>query len=83
MGEWNDSSTHPESHQEMEVNCQLHASALYPGEEAPDMRLGGPQSRFGRGGIQKNPYSCRESNKNNHVIDKFCKHLTSTVLEVN
>jgi hypothetical protein len=40
----------------MEVSGQLHASAaLHPLKEHPlDRRLGGPQSRSGRGGEEKN-----------------------------
>jgi hypothetical protein len=44
----------------MEVSSQLHApTALPPGKELwfpLDRRLGGPQSRSGRGGLQKNIY---------------------------
>jgi hypothetical protein len=39
----------------MEVSGQLHAPAvLHSRERAPDGRLGGPQSRSGRGGEEKN-----------------------------
>jgi hypothetical protein len=42
----------------MEVSGQLHALAALPlGKEPPyplDRRLGGPQSRSGRGGEEKN-----------------------------
>jgi hypothetical protein len=51
----------------MEVSGQLHAPAALPQGKSPccplDRRLGGPQSRSGRGGEEKNIfYSCRESN---------------------
>jgi hypothetical protein len=39
----------------MEVTGQLHApAALPPGKEPLDRRLGGTQSRSGRGGEEKN-----------------------------
>jgi hypothetical protein len=42
----------------MEVSGQLHAPAALPQGESPryplNRRLGGPQSRFGRGGEEKN-----------------------------
>jgi hypothetical protein len=42
----------------MEVNGQLHAPAALPGRKSPlyplDRRLGGHQSRSGRGGEGKN-----------------------------
>jgi hypothetical protein len=39
----------------MEVSGQLHAPAALPGTWYPlDRRLGGPQSRSGRGGEEKN-----------------------------
>jgi hypothetical protein len=40
----------------MEMSDQLHApAALPPGKEPLDRRLGGPQSRSGRGGEEKIP----------------------------
>jgi len=42
----------------MEVSDELHASAALPEGKSPwyslDRRLGGPQSRSGRGGEEKN-----------------------------
>jgi hypothetical protein len=42
----------------MDLSGQLHAAAaLHTGREPPvpfDRRLGGPQSRSGRGGVEKN-----------------------------
>jgi hypothetical protein len=42
----------------MEVSGQLHASVALPQGKSPwyplDRRLGGPQSRSGRGGEEKN-----------------------------
>jgi hypothetical protein len=42
----------------MEVSDQFHAPAALPQREGPwfllDRRLGGPQSRSGRGGKEKN-----------------------------
>jgi hypothetical protein len=42
----------------MDVNGQLHTTALYPQKKSPryllDRRLGGSQSRSGRGGEEKN-----------------------------
>jgi hypothetical protein len=42
----------------MEVSGQLRAPAALPQEKIPsyplDRRLGGPQSRYGRGGEEKN-----------------------------
>jgi hypothetical protein len=51
----------------MEVSGQLHAPAtLLPGKKPRhplDRRLGGSQSRSGRGGEEKNsPFPCKESN---------------------
>jgi hypothetical protein len=44
----------------MEVSGQRHASAALP--QVPlARRLGGPQSRSGRGGEEKNDSPCRES----------------------
>jgi hypothetical protein len=49
----------------MEVSGQLHAPAVLPsGEETlipMDRRLGGPQSRSGRGGEEKNSQSPPEN----------------------
>jgi hypothetical protein len=49
----------------MEVNGQFHAPVALPPEIDPryprDKKLGGPQSRSGRGGENENPYPCRES----------------------
>jgi hypothetical protein len=43
----------------MEVSSQLHAPAVLPQRKSPwytlDRRLGGLQSRSGRGGEEKNP----------------------------
>jgi hypothetical protein len=43
----------------MEVSGQLHAPATLPHGKSPwytlDRRLGGSQSRYGRGGEEKNP----------------------------
>jgi hypothetical protein len=43
----------------MEVSGQLHAPAALPQEKSPwyqlDRRLGGPQTRSGRGGEEINP----------------------------
>jgi hypothetical protein len=45
------------------VSGQLHVPApLPPGERALDRRLGGPKSRSGRGGEEKNPQLYRELN---------------------
>jgi hypothetical protein len=45
----------------MEVSGQLHAPVALPQGKRPwyplDRRLGGPQSRSGRGGVKKNPQS--------------------------
>jgi hypothetical protein len=38
----------------MEVSGQLHSPAALPPGKL-DRRLGGPQSRYGRGGEEKNP----------------------------
>jgi hypothetical protein len=50
----------------MEVSCQLHASAALPQGKStlyPLHRiLGGPQSRSGRDGEEKNPQPSGESN---------------------
>jgi hypothetical protein len=50
----------------MEVSGQLHATADLPPGKSPwyplDRRLGGPQSRSGRGGEEKIPSPCRDSN---------------------
>jgi hypothetical protein len=50
----------------MEVNGQLHAPAALPQGKEPryplDRRLGGPQSRSGRNGEEKNSHPRRESN---------------------
>jgi hypothetical protein len=49
-----------------EVIGQLHSLiASHPGKSPPytlDRRLGGPQSRSGRGGEEKNPWPHRKSN---------------------
>jgi hypothetical protein len=48
------------------MSRQLHApDAIFPGKEPRfqlDRRLGGPQGRSARGGDEKNPNLCRESN---------------------
>jgi hypothetical protein len=50
----------------MEESSQIHAPTdLAPGKEPPyplDRILGGAQSRCGRGGEDKNPCPCQESN---------------------
>jgi hypothetical protein len=57
LGEWRYSSTYWLRHY-MEVSGQFHAPAALPPEKSPwyplDRRLGGPQSRSGRGGEEKN-----------------------------
>jgi hypothetical protein len=58
IGEWRYSSTHSWTRHSMEVSCQPHARPFYPQGKSPwfplDRRLGGPQSRSGRGGEGKN-----------------------------
>jgi hypothetical protein len=51
----------------MEVSGQFHALAAVPPRKEPprhplDTRLGGLQSRSGRGGKERNHCPCRESN---------------------
>jgi hypothetical protein len=57
----------------MKVSDQFHApTALPPGKEPPwyplDRRLGGTQSRSGRGGEEKIPSPRRESNPRTPVV---------------
>jgi len=51
----------------MELTGQLHGPAALPRGKSPryplDRRLGGPQSRSGRGGEVKNPYPGRPARK--------------------
>jgi hypothetical protein len=46
----------------MEVSGKLHAPDSLLNRYPLDRRLGGPQSRSGRGGEDKNSQPCRESN---------------------
>jgi hypothetical protein len=65
----------------MEVSGQLHAPADLPPGKCPcnplDMRLGGPQSRSGRGGEEKNPSPRRESNPRNTSIEPVAQRYTT------
>jgi hypothetical protein len=59
-GVWRYSSTHSRPRHQMEVSCQLHAPSSLPPGKTPkyplDRKLGGPQSRSGRGpGRESNP----------------------------
>jgi hypothetical protein len=56
----------------MEVSGQLHAPAAVPQGKSPhyllDRRLGGPQSRSGHGGEEKNFQPRRESNPKAPIV---------------
>jgi hypothetical protein len=56
----------------MELSGQLHVPAVLPQGKSPwyplDRRLGGPQSRSGRGGEEKNSQPRRESNPRTLII---------------
>jgi hypothetical protein len=56
----------------MEVSSQLYSpAALLPGKEPRyplDRRLGGPQSRSGHGGQEKNSQPRRESNPRTPIV---------------
>jgi hypothetical protein len=62
----------------MEVSGQLHAPAALPPGKRPwyplDRRLGGPQSRSGRGGEEKNSQPPPESNPDLSIVKKRRKH---------
>jgi hypothetical protein len=55
----------------MEVSGQPHTPVALPQERSPwyplDRRLGGPQSRSGRGGEERNSQPCQESNPNHSL----------------
>jgi len=66
----------------MEVNGQLHFPAALPTEKEPQYplysRLGGPQSRSGRGGEEKHS----QPPAGNRTLEpyantKFCRHFES------
>jgi hypothetical protein len=65
----------------MEVSGQLHAPPLYPRGKSLryllDRRLGGPQSRSGRGGEEKNsqPLSGIEPPIIQHVAQRYTTEL--------
>jgi hypothetical protein len=54
------------------MSGQLYAPAALPPRKTPwyllERRLGGPQGRSGRGGEEKNPSLCRESNPGIHHL---------------
>jgi hypothetical protein len=57
----------------MEVSGQLYApAALSPGKEP----LGGPQSRSGRGGEEKNSQPRRESNPRTPIVQHVAQRYT-------
>jgi hypothetical protein len=64
----------------MEVSGQLHTPvALPPGKEhwyQLDRRLGGPQSRSGRGGEEKNSQPRRESNPRTPIVQSIAQRYT-------
>jgi hypothetical protein len=64
----------------MEVSGQLQAPAALPPEKEPllplDRRLGGPQSRSGRGGEEKNFSPCRDSNPRTPIVQAIAQRYT-------
>jgi hypothetical protein len=56
----------------MEVSGQLHFPAALPQGKTPwyplDRRLGGPQSRSGRGGEEESSQARRESNPRTPIV---------------
>jgi hypothetical protein len=64
----------------MEVSGQLHAPAALPPGKNPwypfDRRLGGPQSRSGRGGEEKISQAHRESNSRTPIVQPLTQRYT-------
>jgi hypothetical protein len=64
----------------MEVSGQLHAPAALSPEKIPwyplDRRLGGLQSRSGRGGEEKNSQPRRESNPRTPIVQPVAQRYT-------
>jgi hypothetical protein len=64
----------------MEVSGQLHTPAALPQGKSPwyplDRRLGGPQSRSGRGVKEKNSQSRRESNPKTTIVQPVAQCYT-------
>jgi hypothetical protein len=65
----------------MEVSGQLHAPAALPPRKSPwyplDRRLGGPQSRPGRDGEEKNSKPRRESNPITLIVKPVDQRYTN------
>jgi hypothetical protein len=68
----------------MEVSGQLHAPAALPPGKSPwyplDRRLGGPQSRSGYGGEEKNSQTPRESNPRTPIVQSVAQRYTDWVI---
>jgi hypothetical protein len=64
----------------MEVSGQLHAPAAFLKEKSSwyplDKRLGGPQSRSGRGGEEKNSQPLPESNPRTPIVQPVAQRYT-------
>jgi hypothetical protein len=64
----------------MEVSGQIHAPAALPPGKSPwyslDRRLGGPQSRSGHGGDEKNSQARRESNPRTPIAQLVAQRYT-------
>jgi hypothetical protein len=80
--EWRYSSTHS-------LTSALDGgewSALPPGKESPlyplDRRLGGPQSRSGRGGEEKIPSPRRESNPRTPIVQPVAHRYTTELFRL-
>jgi hypothetical protein len=69
----------------MEVSGQLHARALYSQGSSSccplDRRLGGSQSRSGRGGDEKNSQHRRESKCKTPIFQPVAQRYTDWALE--
>jgi hypothetical protein len=68
----------------MEVSSQLHDPADLPQGKSPyplDRRLGGPQSRSGRGGEEKNSQPPRESNLRTPIVQPVAQRYTDWAIK--
>jgi hypothetical protein len=71
----------------MEMSGQLHAPVALPPKKDPwyalDRKLGGPQSRSGRGGEEKKHRPRRESNPRTPIVQPVAQRYTDWAIAHN
>jgi hypothetical protein len=70
----------------MEVSGQLHAPVALPQGKSPwyplDRRLGGPQSRSGRGGLEKNSQPPQGIEPQNPAAQRYTEWAVTALVKV-